>query len=52
MEEKAEWQKPELVELVRGRPGEAVLGFCKTMAEGGPFGQCESVGACASVVAS
>lgn len=35
---KKEWTKPKLIALYRGRPEEAVLGTCKTIAEnvGGP----------------
>jgi hypothetical protein len=34
------WKKPELVVLVRSRPEESVLGFCKT---GGAFGYADNV---------
>jgi hypothetical protein len=41
---KKQWHKPELVVLVRHRPDEAVLQFCKVdgfqMAQGGLFGDC------------
>jgi hypothetical protein len=41
---KKQWHKPELVVLVRHRPDEAVLQFCKVdgyqSAQGGTFGDC------------
>jgi hypothetical protein len=52
MKDQAKWERPALVVLGRGRPGEAVLGHCKTPIEAGPFGQCEPAGGCALVGAS
>jgi len=34
-ESRKEWQKPELIVLVRSKPEEAILGFCKVTSIGG-----------------
>jgi hypothetical protein len=39
--EKRQWQKPELIVLVRSKPEEAVLGWCKAWSWSGPgMGKC------------
>jgi hypothetical protein len=38
MQEKKEWQNPELIVLVRGRPEEAVLTPCKSSSVAGGSG--------------
>ena len=39
MDPKKEWQKPELIVLVRSKPEENVLGYCKAGNLSGPVGE-------------
>ncbi len=48
------WSKPKLISLYRGRPEEAVLGGCKTIATGesGPVGNNSCTGGTECYIAS
>ncbi len=50
---KKQWQKPELIVLVRSKPEEAVLGACKFVGTAGPSDpQCGALTACQILGAS
>ena len=52
--EKKAWQKPELIVLVRSKPEESVLTFCKNANAAGPLNKkkCNRAGGCSVLAAS